>query len=209
MTASGSSTPDTAISACDSLATASPSPRAILKNANLSGIADLLAEPVVNRPFPSSDTRFTMTMQATDNAYLRNAVMTATPEQLQLMLYDGAIRNATLAREAIVNKDFETSFDRLTRAQNILNEMQSGLNYEVNRELCQRVASIYNFIFRKLVDANVHRDTQAIDDALKVLRVERETWQLLVDKVNRIRDEQSDSERSATAATAASFSMEG
>jgi len=126
------------------------------------------------------------------NPYLRDAVMTATPEQLQLMLYDGAIRFASQAREAIGRKDFETSYNSLTRAQRIIVEMQSGLNYEVNRELCERVNAIYNFLYGKLIDANATRDVQAIDDALRILRIERETWQLLVDKVNRIREEAGD-----------------
>ena len=121
-----------------------------------------------------------------ENPYLRDAVMTATPEQLQLMLYDGCIRFATQAREAIERNDYENSYSKLTRAQHIILEMQNGLNYEVNRELCERVASIYNFLYRKLVDASVQRDVQAIDDALKVLRIERETWRILVDKVNKV-----------------------
>lgn len=129
----------------------------------------------------------TMTTLA-DNAYLKDAVMTATPEQLQLMLYDGAIRFAMQGRDALTREDYETSYQRLTRAQNIITEMQLGLNYEINRELCERVSSIYNFIFRKLVEANVHRDPNAIDDALRVLRVERETWQILVEKVNQVRE---------------------
>lgn len=127
---------------------------------------------------------------AAANPYLRESVLTATPEQLHLMLYDGAIRFATQGREAVAAKKYEQSFEKLTRAQNIIIEMLNGLNYEVNRELCERVASIYNFIYRKLIDGNVQRDVSAIDDALRVLRIERETWQLLVDKVNRTRQEQ-------------------
>jgi len=125
-------------------------------------------------------------------AYLRNAVLTATPEQLQLMLYDGAIRFATQARDAISNRDFETSFNKLTRAQNIILEMQNGLDYEINRPLCERMASIYNFLYRKLIDANVQRDVGHIDDALKVLRIERETWRQVVEKVNQSRPQHSD-----------------
>ncbi|MHC4696514.1 MAG: flagellar export chaperone FliS [Planctomycetota bacterium] len=127
-----------------------------------------------------------------ENPYLRDAVLTATPEQLQLMLYDGAIRYAHQARDALLEKDYETSNDRLTRAQNIIAEMQAGLNYEANRELCERVASIYGFLFHKLVDANVQRDVKAIDDALRVLRIERETWRILVDKVSKVQQDQTD-----------------
>lgn len=125
---------------------------------------------------------------ASENPYLRDAVLTATPEQLQLMLYDGCIRFAQQGRDAIERKDFETSFEKLTRAQHIILEMQTGLNYDINRELCERVASVYHFLYNKLVDACVKRNTQDIDDALRILRIERETWQILVDKVSKARD---------------------
>lgn len=144
------------------------------------------ARGVVDFASPMTDT--SSAVNTTENTYLRDAVLTASPEQLHLMLYDGAIKNATQARDAILQKDFATSFDRLTKAQNIINEMQAGLNYEVNRELCQQVAAVYNFIFRRLVDANVNRDVNAIDDALKVLRIERSTWQMLVEKVTSVRE---------------------
>lgn len=138
---------------------------------------------------------------ATLNPYLRDAVLTATPEQLQLMLYDGAIRFALQGRDAIVRKDYEASFEKLTRAQHILLEMLGGLNYDANPELCKRMASTYNFLYRKLVDGCVKREVGDIDDALKVLRIERETWQILVDKVNRIREGTEQAEESTSEAT--------
>jgi len=147
-----------------------------------------------------------------DNPYLRDAVMTATPEQLQLMLYDGGIRFSLQARDAIERKDYETSYERLTRAQHIILEMRAGLNYDVNPELCARVASIYGFLYNRLVDACVNRDVKAIDDAVRVLRIERETWQILVDKVNQTREQerrpQPDLEPSDDTAAIASFSVE-
>lgn len=143
----------------------------------------------MNRPLETTDSTGIMSDLA-DNPYLRDAVMTASPEQLQLMLYDGAIRYALQGRDAIVEKDHETAYEKLTRAQNILAEMQTALDYEVNRELCERVASIYNFLYRKLIDANVNRNVQDIDDAVKVLRIERKTWQILVDKVNEVRQQE-------------------
>ena len=121
---------------------------------------------------------------STINPYLRDAVLTASPEQLQLMLYDGAIRFASQGRAGIVAKDYEKSYEKFTRAQQIVLEMHKGLNFEVNAELCRRMAALYMFIYNKLVDACVKRETQYVDDALTILRMERETWQLLVDKVS-------------------------
>jgi flagellar protein FliS len=147
-----------------------------------------------------------------NNPYLRDAVMTATPEQLQLMLYDGCIRFTLQARDAIEEKDYETSYEKLTRAQQIILEMRNSLDYDVNRELCERVASIYGFLYHKLIDACVNRDVAAVDDALKILRLERETWQILVDKVNKARQD-TEGEHSAPAGQAqeahVSFSAEG
>lgn len=157
------------------------------------------------RPWALTDSIAAMA-DARNNPYLRDAVMTATPEQLQLMLYDGAIRYALKGREALENDHFEEAFEVLTRAQKIIIEMHNGLNHEVNPELCARVASIYNFLYRKLIDASVERKPEFIDDALKVLRIERETWQILVDKVNKVRD--SDPTRNAPAEAPASHVQE-
>ncbi len=121
------------------------------------------------------------------DAYLRDAVMTATPEQLQLMLYDGAIRFAVQGRDAIEAKDYEKIYDRLTRAQKIVLELQAGLRPEVNPSLCAQMSALYNFIYRRLVDANMHRDLQALDEALGILRHQRETWVLLIEKLRQER----------------------
>lgn len=116
------------------------------------------------------------------DAYLRDAVMTATPEQLQLMLYDGAIRFATQGRDAIRAKDYEAVYQRFSRAQKIVLELQSGLRPEINPSLCSQMSALYNFTYRKLVDASINRDVVAADEALKILTHQRETWVLLMEK---------------------------
>ncbi len=117
--------------------------------------------------------------------------MTARPEQLQLMLYDGAIRFASQAREAIEKREIENSFNLLTRAQNIVREMENGLRHEVAPEICGQMASLYRFVFSRLVDANVNKDVQAVEDALKVLRHQRETWAILADKIQKAQNAES------------------
>ena len=121
------------------------------------------------------------------SSYLRAAVLTATPEQLHLMLYDGAIKFALQGKDALLAKNYEESYNKLSRAQAIVIEMQSGLRPEVSPDLCARMAAIYNFLYRKLVDASVHKDVTCIDDAVKILRYQRETWVLLMEKVSALR----------------------
>ncbi len=118
------------------------------------------------------------------NEYLRNQVLTASQEQLQMMLYDGAIRYARLGRQAILDNDIEQSFNHLTRSQRIVLEMINGLRPEVNPDLCSRMSGLYNFIYRRLVDGSVNRDTKAIDEALDILQYQRETWAMLIKKLN-------------------------
>ena len=122
---------------------------------------------------------------AASQEYLKNAVMTATPEQLHLMLCDGAIRFALKGREAIDAGKIEETYNHLTRAQKIVVEMQNGLNFDVNRELCERMSALYTFIYRKLVDANINKDVSAVDEALKILHHQRETWVLLMEKIQK------------------------
>lgn len=117
------------------------------------------------------------------DAYLRDAVLTAPPEQLQLMLYDGAIRFATQAREALGGKDIEGSHRLLMRAQSVVLEMLKGLNRELAPALADEMSRLYNFIYRKLVEANINKDLGALDDALGILRYQRETWVMLIDRL--------------------------
>lgn len=118
-----------------------------------------------------------------DQTYLRDSVMTASQEQLQLMLYDGAIRFARQGRDAIESGDVETAFERLTRAQKIVLEMQQGLNFDVDRELCERMSGLYMFVYRKLVDGCCQHQVSDVDEALRILEYERQTWVMLMDKL--------------------------
>ena len=117
--------------------------------------------------------------------YLRNAVLTATPEQLQLMLYDGAIRFAERGREAMRAKDREGCLKALERAQLVVIELSHGTRREANPELVDQMLALYNFIWRRLVDANIRQDEQALDEALGILRYQRETWVLLMEKLQK------------------------
>jgi flagellar protein FliS len=117
--------------------------------------------------------------------YLKNAVLTASPEQLQMMLLDGAIRYTLRGKEALERNDVEGAFNGFERAQRITLELNNGLRREVNPRLVDQMAALYDFIYRRLIDANIHRDPNAADDALRILRHQRETWVLLLEKLAR------------------------
>ena len=116
--------------------------------------------------------------------YLRTKVMTATPEQLQLMLYDGALRFGEQARVALEKKNYEESYQAISRVQKIITEFTSTLRHDVYPELTGKLASLYSYAYRKLIEANIDHRLDSLDEALKVLRYQRETWQMLLQQLS-------------------------
>jgi flagellar protein FliS len=117
------------------------------------------------------------------NPYLKTKIMTASREELRLMLYDGAIKFCHQAKAALADKRLEDSYHNLMRAQKIVLELSTSLNHKVDPELCERLAALYTWIYRLLVDANLERDGSKVDEALQLLSYERETWVLLMKKL--------------------------
>lgn len=71
------------------------------------------------------------------------------------------------------------------RAEAIVLEMQKGLNREIAPGMTGPMSRLYDSIYRKLVEANINKDLAALDDALRILGLLRETWALLIDKLKR------------------------
>jgi flagellar secretion chaperone FliS len=117
--------------------------------------------------------------------YLRTKVLTATPEQLQLMLYDGAIRFAEQGRLALAQRNFEQSYTLITRVQKIILEMSCTLKPDVSADLCRQLSALYNYVYRKLVEANVEHRIDSLDEVITLLKYQRETWALLLEQLGR------------------------
>ncbi|MBU5257519.1 flagellar export chaperone FliS [Tissierella praeacuta] len=115
------------------------------------------------------------------NKYKQNSVSTATPEELTLMLYDGAIKFMNIGKYSIENKDLEKAHSSLIRAQDIILELNYSLdmNYDISKELRE----LYSFILSKLVDANINKDTKAIDEALVIVNDMRDTWKEVIKQI--------------------------
>lgn len=120
--------------------------------------------------------------------YLKTEVLTATPQKLQLLLLDGALRAIERARQYWQDGNDEDACESLIRAQQIVGELLAGLDGEAAPALARKVAGIYLFAFRRLTEANLLRDPAKLADAQQVLEVERETWRLLCDKLGGAED---------------------
>lgn len=121
-----------------------------------------------------------MTYQAL-NQYKQNTVLTATPEELTLMLYEGAIKFMNIAKYSIENKDLERTHSSLMRAQDIILELNYSLdmNYEISKEF----RSLYDFVLSKLVDANIQKNTIAIEEALSIVNEMKDAWKEVIKQI--------------------------
>jgi flagellar protein FliS len=122
--------------------------------------------------------------QTATNPYLRTRVMTASPQQLRLMLFDGAIKFCRQGRDALERRDYEGVYNSLSRAQKIVLELNTSLNHQIDPDLCAKLSALYTFIYRRLVDANLNQGIEAVDEALDLLEHERETWRMLIEQLN-------------------------
>jgi flagellar protein FliS len=115
--------------------------------------------------------------------YLRTKVLTATAEQLQMMLFDGAVRFCDQARAALEKKNWELSHKALTDTQAIVTQLIGALNPSINPDLCGKLKSLYVYAYKKLVDANLNHKIESLDEAVKVLKYQRETWMMLMEQL--------------------------
>ncbi len=115
--------------------------------------------------------------------YLRTRVMTATPEQLQLMLYDGAVRFTEAAKAAVDRRDLEAVHFNVSKAQAIITELLTGLRPAHGADLCGRLAGVYQFVYRKLIEVGFDHRADSAEAALIALRHQRDSWILLLEKM--------------------------
>jgi flagellar protein FliS len=116
------------------------------------------------------------------NAYLKTKVLSASPQELRLMLLDGAIKFGNQGKEGLLTKNFEASFNGFSQCREIIIELMTSIRPDCDRELAERVRSLYGFMYKHLVDGVHEKDHAKIDEVLRLLAYERETWVLAMEK---------------------------
>lgn len=115
----------------------------------------------------------------TINPYQHQAVATATPAQLVLMLYDGALTAIARARNAHTEgmQGMEVVNRELQRAQAILNELLITLDREQGGAIAQSLAGLYDFCIERLVQANTSKQLDGLTPVEEVVRDLRNAWE--------------------------------
>ncbi len=109
--------------------------------------------------------------------YLTTETMTATPQKLQLLLIEAALRSARRADRQWRDQQDEQALESVIHAQAVMGELLRGVDQQSRSELTDRVAAVYAFIFRRLAEAGYRQDRAMLADAIRLLEIERETWQ--------------------------------
>lgn len=108
------------------------------------------------------------------NLYQHNTVQTASPAKIILMLYDGAIRFCNIAKDAMDENNIEKTNTNLQKAQKII--VQLRMDLDMKYPIANEFDRVYDYIYRRLVEANMQKDKEILEEALKHIKTMRDTW---------------------------------
>ena len=107
-------------------------------------------------------------------AYKKQQIMTATPEALTLMLYNGCLKFIKEGADALVEKDYEAANTSLQKAQNIISEFRVTLNMDY--EISHQLMPLYNYAYDRLVEGNLDDNLDAVKEAADIITELRDAW---------------------------------
>ena len=110
-------------------------------------------------------------------SYRRTNVITADSGKLVLMCYEGAIDNLIIAKKKYDEKDHEGKYKAITKAQNIIDELMCSLDFEKGGSIARNLESLYNYITRRIIHADVNRDLSAFEEVIGMLRELLSAWE--------------------------------
>jgi flagellar protein FliS len=120
-------------------------------------------------------------MKTYTNQYLDNTVLSASPEQLMLMLYDGAIRFISLGMQAIDSGLIDKRAYYINKTTAIVSEFAATLDHSQNTQLAEDLDALYAYMLKRMLEANLKNDTAPLMEVKKLLSDLRSTWAQAID----------------------------
>lgn len=108
--------------------------------------------------------------------YRQTSIVTASPEKLLLLLFDGAIMRVQQAAVALEEQDWEKAHGLLLRTQDIFSELENTLNPEAG-EVASNLRALYAFYRREVVKANLEKNSEHLEPVMEFLRDYRQMWE--------------------------------
>lgn len=103
-------------------------------------------------------------------------IQTASPAQLMLMLYDGAIRFCHIAKMKLEEKDVAGKGTYIGKVQAIISELMSSLDFSIAPDLCTQLQQLYMFMMEQLTEANIRLKAEPLDVVINLLTTLRDGW---------------------------------
>ncbi|MFV0421143.1 flagellar export chaperone FliS [Oleidesulfovibrio sp.] len=120
-------------------------------------------------------------MQKAAQAYFQTQVSTTSQGQLLLMLYDGAIKFLNQAKDKIAQRDYAAKGILISKALDVINELDGSLNPEQGPELAENLHKLYFYCSTRLLNANLKMDTALIDEVIRILSGLRSAYAQIMD----------------------------
>jgi len=120
-----------------------------------------------------------MAMNAYGNAfstYKNNSVNFASKDQLLLMLVEGAAKFSKIGRQAILDNNAKKAHENIIKTQNIFYELMATLDVAKGREWAESLMQVYEFIVRRLADANIKKSVEIMNEVIPLIEDVRDTW---------------------------------
>lgn len=115
-------------------------------------------------------------------AYQKAAVTTKDQGSLILMLYEGSLKFMKMAIMKIDKDDHEGAHDALTKAKTIISELMGSLNVEAGGEVGQNLYNLYSYMYNRLIDANIKKETSSIEEVIGLMDELRAGWEHIAQK---------------------------
>lgn len=115
--------------------------------------------------------------------YQKNKILTATPAEVTLMLYEGAIKFCNIAIMAIEQNDIEKAHTNIRKTQRIIEEFRNTLDRKY--PVAEDFDRIYVYVLRRLFDANIKKDKETLEEVNMHLRSLRDTWKEVMRQCNK------------------------
>ena len=113
-------------------------------------------------------------------SYRKTNVFTSNPVKLVILCYEGAIDNLKIAKNKFMANDFEAKYGALKKTQNIIDELLCSLDFEKGGAVARNLESLYNYMSRKIIYADVNQDMNAIDEVIDILSQLLDAWESIV-----------------------------
>lgn len=113
-------------------------------------------------------------------AYNNSKIQTATPAELMLLLYEGAIKFTNIAIVAMEKNDVQKAHDNIMKTEKIIEEFQATLDHKY--PVAKDFEAVYSYLLKRLFDANIRKDPEILEEVLRHLRTMRDTWKEVMAK---------------------------